>query len=436
MAQIGSVVVPRMKFTEGALKALTAAPGVRETYFDTGRSGLAIRVSGPTDRRANCLKVFGVPYRHGGKQRWYTIKPSYPTRTLQEAKIRAKVVSGLVAMGRDPSVTRARRLAAPAKQVHTVATVVAAFCDVLPHRTNKTGRRLSSKHIAATTRYLNQFVAHCGNNRDIDTVEQKDILAYLDAIGAVHSVAPNRAHAALRTMYGWAEQRGLAPKGVMVGLTRVGSERARDRVLNDTEIAIVWQAATALAYPAGPFIKTLLTCGQRVGETSRVCWRHIEAESWLKQAVETKTDNAHNLPLSSLACEVLNECPQIADGYVFAGRNMRRPIISLGSLKTKLDAEITKICRARPDKPVVESWTLHDLRRTCATRLAGLGVDHRIIQKILNHAEEGVTGKHYNLHRYDAEKREALERWAKRLRDLVEPPPDNVITPPAFRAVG
>jgi integrase len=416
----------RVKFTESNLKALTAKPRARTPYFDILGSGLAIRVSGPAGRREGDAKTFGIPYRGpGGVQRWFTLKPDYPALPLKEAKKQAIQILARVALGEDPAADRARARAQPAEKVHTMATVAAAFCDVLPHRTNKTGRRLSSEHIAATTRYLKQAADHWGN-RDIATIEQKDILVFLDAIGAIHSVAANRAHAALRTMYGWAEQRGLAPKGVMVGLKRVGSERARDRVLNDTEIALVWQAATALSYPAGHFTKTLLAVGQRVTETSRLRHQHIEDHVWVKSAAETKTDSAHTVPFNSLACEILDDCPQIVDGYVFAGRNPRRPITAFSSLKARLDAKVAEICRAE-GRPTIEAWTLHDLRRTCATHLAGLGVDHRIIQKILNHAEESVTGRVYNLHRYDKQKREALELWARKLRDLVNPPPDNLV---------
>jgi hypothetical protein len=42
-----------------------------------------------------------------------------------------------------------------------------------------------------------------------------------------------------------------------------------------------------------------------------------------------------------------------------------------------------------------------------------------VISKILNHAEGGVTGV-YERHRYDDEKRRALDAWAARLTGIIE----------------
>ena len=50
--------------------------------------------------------------------------------------------------------------------------------------------------------------------------------------------------------------------------------------------------------------------------------------------------------------------------------------------------------------------------------MARLGVDRLVISKVLNHAEGGVT-KRYDHHRYDAEKRAALDRWALHLQAVV-----------------
>ena len=46
-------------------------------------------------------------------------------------------------------------------------------------------------------------------------------------------------------------------------------------------------------------------------------------------------------------------------------------------------------------------------------------LDRLVISKLLNHAEGGVT-KRYDRHRYDAEKRVALDRWATYLQGVVD----------------
>ena len=57
-------------------------------------------------------------------------------------------------------------------------------------------------------------------------------------------------------------------------------------------------------------------------------------------------------------------------------------------------------------------FTTHDLRRTTATRISGAGTSREVLRQILNHVDRSVTAR-YDRHRYDKEKREALERWVR-----------------------
>ena len=62
----------------------------------------------------------------------------------------------------------------------------------------------------------------------------------------------------------------------------------------------------------------------------------------------------------------------------------------------------------------------HDFRRAAASMMTGMGIPRLTVSKILNHVESGVTAV-YDRHSYDAEKREALGAWAKRLEKIVSP---------------
>ena len=86
-----------------------------------------------------------------------------------------------------------------------------------------------------------------------------------------------------------------------------------------------------------------------------------------------------------------------------------KPVISIKAIK----AEIQR------DAGITERWTLHDLRRTMATRLADLHTPSQVIGRILNHAPVSVTEKHYIHSEFENEKREALELWARRLNVIV-----------------
>ena len=76
----------------------------------------------------------------------------------------------------------------------------------------------------------------------------------------------------------------------------------------------------------------------------------------------------------------------------------------------------------------------HDLRRTAASRMASAGVPRLVIAKVLNHVEHGVTAV-YDRHTYDAEKRAALDKWARDLITILAPTQDMTKIVPFTRGV-
>jgi len=72
-------------------------------------------------------------------------------------------------------------------------------------------------------------------------------------------------------------------------------------------------------------------------------------------------------------------------------------------------------------KSLTFEFPAHDLRRTAATRKAEAGVSRDHIAKVLNHVEGGPAATRvYDRYDYDAEKRDALDRWARRLAAIIE----------------
>ena len=62
----------------------------------------------------------------------------------------------------------------------------------------------------------------------------------------------------------------------------------------------------------------------------------------------------------------------------------------------------------------VSGWRLHDLRRTCVSGMARLGVAPHLADKILNHQSGTISGVAavYQRHDFLAERKDALEKWA------------------------
>jgi len=67
---------------------------------------------------------------------------------------------------------------------------------------------------------------------------------------------------------------------------------------------------------------------------------------------------------------------------------------------------------------IPERFTPHDLRRTLRTKLAEIGISDVIAERVLGHKLQGVLGI-YNRHSYDAEKKQALGLWEKRLQEIL-----------------
>jgi len=86
----------------------------------------------------------------------------------------------------------------------------------------------------------------------------------------------------------------------------------------------------------------------------------------------------------------------------------------------KGDSHIENVQKAiqRVKKNTGMQFVGHDLRRTAASMMTGMGIPRLTVGKILNHVEPGVTSV-YDRHSYDKEKREALEAWSKRLMLVV-----------------
>jgi integrase len=74
-------------------------------------------------------------------------------------------------------------------------------------------------------------------------------------------------------------------------------------------------------------------------------------------------------------------------------------------------------------------WVIHDLRRSCATHMAEIGIQPHIVEAVLNHTsghKAGVAGI-YNRSTYEKEKRRALDLWAGHVMALVENRTQNVV---------
>jgi integrase len=131
---------------------------------------------------------------------------------------------------------------------------------------------------------------------------------------------------------------------------------------------------------------------------------------------------------------ILAECPR-GGAHVFTTGRRRgvgegapdAPISGFSKAKAMLDTRAADIAAAGESAPV-SPWRLHDLRRTAATAMGRLRVSRFVLGRVLNHADQSVTGI-YDRHEYLDEKRQALDAWGQFLENLTRPSPSANIVP-------
>ena len=159
---------------------------------------------------------------------------------------------------------------------------------------------------------------------------------------------------------------------------------------------------------------------------------------WLIPKERAKNNQAHEVPLSAWAAEILDGLPKIKGkpGFVFSTTG-KTSVSGFSRVKHRIDELILDALRnaaeERGDDPdkvePLPRWTFHDLRRTGASGMARLGIQVPIVEKILNHTSgtfAGVVGV-YQRHGFSDEKRKALEAWASFVRSIVDGPKKNVV---------
>jgi integrase len=155
-------------------------------------------------------------------------------------------------------------------------------------------------------------------------------------------------------------------------------------------------------------VKVAILTGQRPGEVAGMRREELHGDTWILPGERVKNKKSHSVPLPRQALAILEAAPRISDEFVFS--NGIQPLRGFHHAKAALDKAAG-----------VTGWTLHDLRRTCASGLAKLEISIAVIEQILNHRGAtlaGVTGV-YIRHQFEREKREALQRWADHVDRLV-----------------
>lgn len=180
----------------------------------------------------------------------------------------------------------------------------------------------------------------------------------------------------------------------------------------------------------GSIVELLLLTAQRKGEVTAMVRQEIGKDGvWTIPAERYKTGVPNFMPLTAKARSVINRQDRYKGCDLVFSTNGTTAFNGFGKSKRRLDDAMLAALRAgaaEPEKVVLPTWRLHDLRRTAKTLMQRAGVRPDISERVLGHIIPGVEGV-YDRYDYLEEKRDALERLGKILDRIVNPP-SNIIS--------
>ncbi len=355
----------------------------------------------------------------------------YPALSLAQARTAARESLLGVSRGEDPAKAKQDARAALDGAI-TLAGAVDQFIEKYAKRRTRGWKE--------SQRVFDKYVKPELGAYRLEAVTALHIRDLVEAMAETAPYMANRTLAYIRKFFNWAVERQMVPASPVAGIKAPAKEQSRDRVLTDDEIKAVWGAFGAMDWPFGQAFQLLLVTGQRRDEVAKMRWEDLDLEAglWTLPREATKADRLHEVPLSTLALEVLKGAKRTSKKYVFS-TNGETPISGFSKGKAKADkaAAIQRLKAEGKGKPTEKQiatamlpyWRLHDLRRTVASNMAKLGIAPHVIEKVLNHSTGAISGVAavYNRYAYIEEKRAALETWARALEALVRPVHDNVI---------
>jgi integrase len=387
--------MPRIRLTKSAIDSLPTSKS-DVVYWDAGYPGFGLKVT-PKGR-----KVFIVLYRTGGagsKLRKYTIGP-YGRVTLHQARVAAQKVFAAKLDGRDPAAEKreAKRRVVADRVEDLLETFIA---QRLSH--NRSGGEIS--------RLLRREVGRPWSGRSIHEITKRDVVEVVTAIeqrGA--PVAANKTLKSIKTFLRWCVGRAVLDQSPAEGVPLPAKEVARDRVLDDEELAHVILAARKIGGPYGGIVELLALTGQRREEVAHLQREELDLARrvWTLPKTRTKNAKVHVVHLTEQSLAVLKRAEQTGL-YVFSLLGTK-PFPGFSRAKRRLD-----------QLSGVTEWRLHDLRRTCVSGMARLGIAPHVADKILNHQSGTISGVAavYQRHEFLSERREALERWGTHVASIV-----------------
>ena len=287
----------------------------------------------------------------------------------------------------------------------------------------------------------------------VTEVRRGDVVVVLEGIARRGSPRmADRVGGLINSIWNWRIQSGTTETAnPATKLARFYANEGRDRYLTDDEIKTVWAKLPEIFEDEACqiMVKLLLLTGCRKKEIMGA--RKVElmldgnAPMFSIPRERVKNGEAHTVALAPVAVLLFRRALMLSgdSDAVFASLRTGKPYSDkvlnkaltwamAGKKRTHQQLAGKSVTIMVDCEPIlqVEHFTLHDLRRTCATGMAALKIDERLISRALNHmtgAKSSITSQRYIKHQYEAERADAFARWAAHVCGLVSTPGDGLL---------
>jgi integrase len=410
----------RQILTDAACKTKPPHRG-RLEIADLRQVGLVLRIT------PNGARSFAYRFRHPHTRKTLraTIGP-YPATTLEAARKRAKEMAAQIADGTNPiEVRNAEREAAPTRTFEALAS------RYLKEHAERHKRPRSAEE---DRRNLAVHVLPKWAKRDFRAIRRADVIELIESIvSAGKHAAGNRVHSLISKIFSFAIDADLLEANPAARLRKRGVEKVGRRVLDDAEIKVFWRGIVLppVSRQVGLALRLALLTSARASEIAGARKSEFqdldkpEQAAWLIPGDRAKNRRDHLVLLAPLAVETVKSAIELSgeSEFLFPTRLGRGgPIdrhtltVAMVRFAKSLQGPAAKTWHAEPPTP-------HDLRRTCNSHLAKMGIPKEIRDRVLNHITSlrDPESKHYNLYEFQAERRDAFCRWAAEIEAIIKP---------------
>ena len=433
MATVNSTPRPRTragenKLTDTALRRLKLPEGGKLLVSDGGELRADLLEAG--GRR---VARFSYRFQIDGTRREMRLG-TWPDVSLADLRAKRDQARALVREGIDPRAAAREEKAKIEIKAVTVKDVFEQWEILHLKRAYKDGG------IEVRRYFEKDILPHIGA-LPIENLHRRHVAELVDKVLARGApVAAKMLLSNFRQLTRWALARGYLEADPTAALSKasIKTNGPRERVLSEAEVRTLPAILPQAGLPpwAPPAIWLILATACRVGELLSSRWDDFDLarREWTIPAPHSKNAKAHVIDLSDFALAQLEELARLRTGpWLITGRLIPqegeepKPIVINALAKALADRQ------KAPDAPIFKNrsithpralilpggnWTPHDLRRTAATFMQGLGVLPAVIEKCLNHTEANRMVQVYQRHDYRAERRDAFNRLGHHLASL------------------